>query len=58
MNELKPCPFCGSDVATFNSIANSKFYRCDDCGAFVNFRFATGDEEADEAWNRRVEDEQ
>ncbi len=62
-NRLKPCPFCGSkafrvrDVAftaeTGESIGKVKaFVMCRECPALVS---GFTKEEADNAWNRRVE---
>lgn len=57
MNELKSCPFCGYKVITLNSINcyETVFRVCAQCGARTRY-FDTPDE-ADEAWNRRVDNE-
>ena len=52
--ELKPCPFCGGKAVRFES--NSGFwYRCNECKAESGFYYT--DEEAAEAWNKRVYEE-
>lgn len=60
MSELKPCPFCGGNAKlmtyktpTFGEV----FYvACRVCGNETKVKLA--DEEAIEAWNRRVDNEQ
>lgn len=63
MNELKPCPFCGSDdlvmssreAYAFMAGKRMEFYRvkCDTCGAMVDNDFKRP-EDAIKAWNRRA----
>ena len=55
-NELKPCPFCGGEAG----IAMRTFYMevnfsvcCDECGCSTPPYFM-GEDDAIEAWNRRV----
>ena len=52
-DKLKPCPFCGGMNLYY---AAGRFYavECSDCGAKVVGAFRT-EEEAAEAWNRRVQ---
>lgn len=59
MNELKPCPFCGGK-ATLHEIADGQFYI--DCAMQLGFCSVmpstwtyNTEEEAVEAWNRRVD---
>lgn len=54
-DKLKPCPFCGGMNLYY---AAGRFYavECSDCGAKVVGAFRT-EEEAAEAWNRRVQPE-
>ena len=33
MNELKPCPFCGSEEICFNDLVTPDYVTCIDCGA-------------------------
>lgn len=53
--ELKPCPFCGGEARAYKSEIVLPGYTvlCKKCNATVNY-FLTN-EEAIEAWNRRVE---
>ena len=57
-NKLKPCPFCGGDARVFEAHDNMqrKIYgvACVDCIAIVSFNGGTKEQEAIEAWNRRV----
>lgn len=52
-NKLKPCPFCGGMNLYY---AEGRFYavECVDCGGKVVGAYRT-EEEAVEAWNRRVQ---
>jgi Lar family restriction alleviation protein len=60
MDELKPCPFCGSDRITimvrlpFNDEVVGYYVFCSGCGARSALNFS--EEIAIEAWNRRAED--
>lgn len=55
MDELKPCPFCGSDVAF---LGDSQSIKCKKCGcAFIVTNPLISRFEVKEAWNRRVNDE-
>ena len=60
MDELKSCPFCGSEnvgvaeTALGNYMNIFFFAICDECGARTKL-FHDGDK-AEEAWNRRAED--
>ena len=61
MNNLKPCPFCGSqDVDTTMDCMFGNFYvKCFNCYAVIPEPSSTNytEKEAIEAWNRRVNDE-
>ena len=61
--ELKPCPFCGGEAAVITKQYNKGFLRgkgdytyirCKLCHATSTAAFTK--EEAEEAWNRRVDD--
>lgn len=55
MNELKPCPFCGS-VADF--IGDTRSIKCKNCGcAFICTNPLISRLDVKEAWNRRVNNE-
>lgn len=60
MAELKPCPFCGGTVKIEEEWADavSVFYsfNCDSCGMYCVQNECVPQNEAIEAWNRRVED--
>ena len=52
--ELKPCPFCGSEVAF---LGNSQSIKCKKCGcAYIVTNPLISRLEVAEAWNRRAED--
>ena len=64
MEELKPCPFCGSDKIQFlisghfqpwDGAGMRLWYRCAcyECGAEMNSGMATTMKEATKEWNRR-----
>lgn len=60
MTELKRCPFCGGKVRRVIGIMGLNFFRCKKCGAVVSFDndyYNTHQNEAIEAWNRRVDDD-
>lgn len=52
MEELKPCPFCGSKSVTVCELYPSSYARCLACGAEGSLRSSY--DEAAAAWNRRV----
>lgn len=60
MAELKPCPFCGGE-ADCNNVAFERAGKpmwaveCMKCGVVTDF--FDNEEDANEAWNRRVSDE-
>jgi len=59
MEELKPCPFCGSEKVGVVETALGNYQNiflfaiCDECGGRTKL-FRDGDKAA-EAWNRRAE---
>ena len=54
MSELKPCPFCSSKNIVINDYHSmTVFIQCNDCG--VTFPHFESEQEAIEAWNRRVD---
>lgn len=63
MNELKKCPFCGSNVTLMTLFTGMKMFYCKnykDCGAVVSFdnpKCNVSDAAKINAWNRRVTDE-
>lgn len=58
--ELKPCPFCGSEPKTFHGEDEDGLYAvigCPSCGASSRQHYANGEEplpHAVGAWNRRA----
>ena len=64
-DELKPCPFCGSEVTYMTMLTGIKMFYCRNlrgCGAIVSFdNPACNDPRADwariGAWNRRANDD-
>ena len=57
--DLKPCPFCGSDKVRVNSFWHDDYYHviCWNCRASTCFSYDKGEDgikEVVEAWNRRV----
>lgn len=52
MDELKPCPFCGSDRITVQYFYFRPYIICDKCHAQIPCYNTYPD--AKEAWNRRV----
>lgn len=61
MSKLKPCPFCGAEIARVIGPGGLNFFRCRNCSAVVSFDndfYNTHTNEAIEAWNRRASDEQ
>ena len=58
--ELKPCPFCGSEAATTYSAIFGFLVYCtnDDCFmSEATMSDKATEQDAIEAWNRRVNDE-
>ena len=55
--QLKPCPFCGFNALVeehkFVSLPSSYGVACQNCSA-QSYQFYNSEEEAIEAWNRRV----
>lgn len=57
MNELKPCPFCGSKkVAYARSFVGIYMIKCFGCGTIVSFAGKEEKDEASEAWNTRAKE--
>lgn len=58
-NELKPCPFCGSDDIDYGIMSGTMkgfdYIQCQNCGAEIRSINNGKYIEAIEAWNRRVE---
>lgn len=53
-NDLKPCPFCGSEAHIFISpLMGTVMFICDECGADVCFYGGEYEPKASKAWNRR-----
>lgn len=54
MEELKPCPFCGSsEVRCISFFRDDEYYiQCNNCGAESGLKFQ--ERKAIEAWNKRV----
>jgi Lar family restriction alleviation protein len=56
-NELKSCPFCGGEAEIHNlvkiDINDRCWIECKECG--ISTKIYDGEQEAIEAWNRRVE---
>ena len=64
MNELKKCPFCGSNVVLMTLFTGIKMFYCknyDECGAVVSFDNPKCNSDNDkakiESWNRRITDD-
>jgi Lar family restriction alleviation protein len=59
MSELKPCPFCGSNVRVTKNERGLVFITCPVCKMTLMFWYAEKDEqEAVRKWNGRAKDEQ
>ena len=59
MDELKPCPFCGSDRIEIDDLGYQEtpcwFVACNNCGAEISgFLYLS---RAIEAWNRRADND-
>lgn len=61
MKEIKPCPFCGSNMSvTYNSLGSFNFWHCGDKDCSINEPLQISVDkaktlnEAIELWNRRV----
>jgi len=52
MENLKPCPFCGSKKIHIYGMLH--IVECKECRASISAKFTTG--EAIKAWNRRAAD--
>ena len=55
MDELKPCPFCGSEAAFIGETNSIKCKKCG--GAFIVTNPLKSRLEVKEAWNRRSNNE-
>ncbi|PLP96952.1 hypothetical protein CYJ10_29355 [Cupriavidus pauculus] len=53
-DEMKPCPFCGSDVCTVQQSFQCEYVQCDRCEAMGPAGKTTDDAIAE--WNRRSGD--
>ena len=60
-NELKPCPFCGSTPRIIENKLNLKHIiyavECDLDNHTVMFGWFDSEDEAIEAWNRRIDND-
>lgn len=55
-NELKPCPFCGTNNAALRHDKDGfSFVLCEKDGCYVRTDGHLNDNAAVEAWNRRVD---
>lgn len=54
MTELKPCPFCGSEIHIVRGFSVINMFVCDKCGANVCFDGKKKGNESVKAWNRRA----
>ena len=54
MNELKPCPFCGSKDVEVNINGLDSYIECGNCLAVFRQREACNADETIEAWNKRA----
>ena len=61
MNELKPCPFCGSETLEMDKEDgqdfNSWYITCYNCDCQGVSRYGMTRDEAIKAWNMRAEDQ-
>ena len=55
MKKLKPCPFCGSELILIERTYGGTWVCCEGC--YTETKLYNTEEEAIEAWNRRVTDE-
>ena len=55
MEDLKPCPFCGSEAKLVNK---NEFWIVDCAECFASSRWCDSKKEAIDAWNRRTDNEQ
>ena len=56
MNELKPCPFCGSEAETVHLRSGDDFARCTNKSCHARTRnYHEAENLAVDAWNERVE---
>lgn len=56
MTKLKPCPFCGGEASTYVAYDDNYYVCCDECGC--GLPVYNTEEEAIEAWNKRVSEVQ
>lgn len=60
-NELKPCPFCGSDDIDYGIMSGTMkgfdYIQCQNCGAEIRSINNGKYIEAIEAWNRRADND-
>ena len=55
--KLKPCPFCGSDACVEVSLGDYSVFCQNGCDCGAKQEWFNTEDEAIEAWNRRVVDE-
>ena len=58
--ELKPCPFCGTDVQRVIGFMGVNFFKCTEYSATVSFDneyYNNHKNEALKAWNRRSDND-
>ena len=53
-DEIKPCPFCGSNNIKIHVGYNHSYIRCEDC--IVSTRRFKNIPDAIDCWNRRVKE--
>lgn len=57
MEELKPCPFCGSDKAKIEELEDSFNVQCGNYSCLAYGPDGETREKAIEAWNKRIREE-
>ena len=56
--ELKPCPFCGEKARLHTIHTHAYYVQCDNVSCGIVTWIHTTEEEAVEAWNKMVTDEE
>jgi Lar family restriction alleviation protein len=55
MDEMKPCPFCGSENVSLSTHAmNGTWVHCDKCGTYGRIKWNHDENAAKDAWNTRT----